>query len=239
MNMKMLRPILPFLLVVFILHFFSSCRHTPQDLGGGGGGGNPGSTDPCDPAKIYFQQQVLPILISNCTLSGCHDDASHQEGVILTTYEKVMSTGDIRPGDPQDSKLYEVIIDNDPGDRMPEPPMSPLSSQQILIIRQWIEQGALNLTCASSCDTASFSFSLAIKPMVSNKCQGCHNGSSASGGIDLSTYAGVKAKVNDGRLWGSINHQSGFQAMPLNGNKLSDCEITQIRKWIESGSPNN
>jgi hypothetical protein len=27
--------------------------------------------------------------------------------------------------------------------------------------------------------------------------------------------------------------------MPKSGAKLSDCRITQIRIWIESGTPNN
>jgi mono/diheme cytochrome c family protein len=194
---------------------------------------------PCDPTKIYFQQQVLPILISNCAMSNCHDDASHKEGVILTSYEKVMNTGGVSPGRPADSELYERIIDTDPDDRMPRPPMSPLTQQQKQLIYQWIMQGAQNLSCQNMCDSTNFSYSGAIKILVSNKCQGCHSGTTASGGIDLSNYNGLKAKVIDGRLWGTINHQAGFSPMPKNGTKLSDCEITQIRKWIEAGSPNN
>jgi len=27
--------------------------------------------------------------------------------------------------------------------------------------------------------------------------------------------------------------------MPQNGNKLSDCNITKIEKWITAGAPNN
>ena len=225
-----------------------ACRHRIEDLNdpgnpaGGGTGGVPGTgggTTPCDPSKIYFQQQVLPILVSNCAMSGCHDDASHQDGVVLTSYEKVMNTADIRPGRPGDSELYERITDNDPGDRMPPPPQAPLSAQQIQTIRQWIEQGALNLSCQNMCDSTSFSYSGSIRAIISNKCQGCHSGATPQGGIDLSTYNGIKAKVTDGRLWGAINHLPGYSPMPRNGAKLSDCEIAQFRKWIEAGSPNN
>jgi len=67
----------------------------------------------------------------------------------------------------------------------------------------------------------------------------CHSSTSAGGGIDLSTYSTIKAKVSDGKLWGSINQLPGFSAMPKNGSKLSVCEITQIKKWIDAGSPNN
>ena len=246
------------LFVLAIIVFASACKHTVGDLnpstgtgggnggtgggtggggGGGTGGGNTGTT--CDPNKIYFQQQILPILISNCAMSGCHDAASHQDGVVLTTYESVMATADVRPGRPDDSDLYEMITETDPDDRMPPPPRTPLSATQILMVRQWIEQGALNLSCQNStCDTTSATFTL-VRAIISNKCQGCHSGTAAAGGIDLSTYNGVKAKVNDGRLWGAINHLPGYSPMPKNGNKLSDCEITQVRKWIEAGSPNN
>jgi len=232
-----------------------SCKHDTQGLpdpgaggggtggggtGNGGSGGGGGQVNNCDPNKIYFQQQILPILISNCAMSGCHDDASRQDGVILTSYEKVIATADVRPGRPADSDLYEVLIETDPDKRMPRPPRNPLSQQQIALIYDWIAQGAQNLSCQpTGCDTAQVSYSLTIRPIVSNKCQGCHSGAGASAGIDLSTYDGVKAKILDGRLWGAISHQPGFSAMPKNGSKLSDCELTQIRKWIDTGSPNN
>ena len=75
--------------------------------------------------------------------------------------------------------------------------------------------------------------------MIQNKCQGCHSGTNAQGGIDLSTYTLLKAKVTDGKLWGSINQLPGYSAMPKNGTKLSDCEIKQFQKWIAAGAPNN
>ena len=240
-----------FLGSVFFILLIVACKHdveglTPPNNGGSTGGQNGGtggtgggSSVPCDPSKVYFRQQVLPILVSNCALSGCHDDASHQDGVVLTSYEKVMATADIRPGRPFDSDLYEAITETDPSERMPRPPQNPLNSQQIQLIRQWIEQGAQNLACQSLCDSSNFTYSGAIVHIISNKCQGCHSGVSAQGGINLSTYTGLKAKITDGRLWGAINHLPGFSSMPKNGTKLSECEISQFRRWIDSGSPNN
>lgn len=228
-----------------------SCQHQPDTLpgngsggggtggGGTGGSGGGGTSNPCDPNIVYFQQQVLPVLISNCAMSGCHDDVSRQDGVILTSYERVMATADVRPGRPDNSDLYEVLVETDPDKRMPRPPRSPLQQSQISLIRKWIEQGALNLTCQPDCDTTQFTYSGTIKTIIVNNCQGCHSGTAAQGGIDLSTYPGLKLKIDDGRFWGAINHQPGFSAMPKNGNKLSECQITQIRKWIEAGSPNN
>lgn len=215
-----------------------SCKHPYGDLADSVTQIGDTST-PCDATKIYFQQQVLPILVSNCAMSGCHDDATHKEGVVLTSYQKVMATTEVRPGNPGNSKLYKVIVDPDPGDRMPEPPQNPLTQQQIQVIYAWIQQGAQNLVCENMCDSSLFTFSGAIQPLIQSKCQGCHSGVNAQGGIDISTYQLLKAKVIDGKLWGSINQLPGYSPMPKNGAKLSDCEIKQFQKWIAAGSLNN
>ena len=81
-----------------------SCKHPYGDLADSVTQIGDTST-PCDATKIYFQQQVLPILVSNCAMSGCHDDATHKEGVVLTSYQKVMATTEVRPGNPGNSKL--------------------------------------------------------------------------------------------------------------------------------------
>ena len=62
--------------------------------GGGTGGGNTPTGVPCDPDSVYFDNQVLPILVSNCAKPGCHDAASHQDGVVLSSYASLMSTVD-------------------------------------------------------------------------------------------------------------------------------------------------
>lgn len=197
------------------------------------------SSDPCDPNKVYFEQQVLPILVSNCAKSGCHDNASHKESVVVTSYNSVMSTGGVRAGNAGNSELYKVITTTNNNDRMPPPPALPLTQQQKNLIYNWIQQGAQNSICQNMCDSNVFTYSSSVKNIISNKCLGCHSGTSAGGGIDLSTYANIKAKVTDGKLWGSINQLPGYSAMPQNGSKLSVCEITQIKKWIDAGSPNN
>ena len=115
--------------------FAISCKHevpvgndpggTPGNGSGNGNGNGSGNNPPvctCSPDTVYFQQQVLPIFISNCSLSGCHDAASHQDGVVLTNYQSIMNTGEIEPGDPNDSEVYEKITENDNDDRMPPPP---------------------------------------------------------------------------------------------------------------------
>jgi len=204
----------------------------------------PDTTHPCDPDTIYFEMDVLPILNSSCAKSGCHD-ATAQEGVRLDSYAAVMASDVVRPGNPGNSELYEKINETDPEDIMPPPPDAPLDATQKEIIRKWIAQGAQNLYCDEMCDTVNVTFSGTIWPeIISTYCLGCHSGASASGGIHLENHSQVAVAASipagqAGSLWGAVTHASGNSAMPKNQPQLSDCKITQIRKWIDAGTPNN
>lgn len=92
-----------------------------------------------------------------------------------------------------------------------------------------------------NCDTtAAVNYSSTVKAILSNNnCMGCHSGAGASGGINLDTYTGVSAVVQNGKLYGSISRLPGYSPMPQSGNKMSNCDILKIKKWIDSGSPNN
>jgi len=200
--------------------------------GGTGGGGGKGTTaaDTCSADTVYFSNTVLPMIVSNCATTGCHDSATHREGLILTNYNKIK--GEVSPGNPSGSRLFTVISSG----KMP--PAGKLSATQIAALSQWITQGALNNTCRGGCDTATFTYSGAVSSIMSTYCVGCHNANSLGGGIDLSTYAGVVSAAT-GKLMGAVNQLSGYYAMPLGGTKLSDCQITQIQKWINAGKTNN
>jgi Planctomycete cytochrome C len=201
---------------------------------GGGGGTTPPATASCSPDTVYFQNTVLPLLNSSCAMSGCHDAASHKDGVNLTTYAAIMSTSGVNAGKPGSSKLYQVIADNS----MPPKPAAPFTQAQKDIISKWISQGAKNNVC-NGCDTATFTFSGAVSPMMNTYCKGCHNPAALGGGVDLSTYAGIKASALTGKLLGSIQHAAGVSAMPKGGAMLSACQITQVQKWISAGTLNN
>ncbi len=198
-------------------------------------------TNNCDPNVVYFQRDVLPILVSNCAISGCHDATTKQEGVQLTDYTSIMRTADIKPGDPEDSELYEMITEDDEDERMPLAPRAPLSSEQIALIRKWITQGAKDLTCSdnTACNTDNVTFSGTIKPIFAKYCTGCHSGATPTGGINLTLYADASGVAKSGRLVGAITHASGYVPMPQGGAKLPACEIAKIQAWVTAGSPNN
>lgn len=239
--MKKTLNIVAWLGIIGLVVGFSACKHDiPQPVDNSGGGGNNGGTNiPCDSDSVYFNMQILPILISNCSSSGCHDVASHEDGVILTSYDYLMNSGIVQPGDPTDGDLIEVLTTSDPDDQMPPPPANPLSSQQLQLIQTWIAQGAQNLDCSGNCDTSNVTWQGTIKPIIQTYCKGCHTGSSPGGGVDLSYYAGVSGAAFDGSLVGTIDHLPGYNAMPKNSPKMSDCNIAKIKIWVNAGAPNN
>lgn len=196
------------------------------------------SSKPCHPDTIYFERDVMPILSANCAFSGCHDASTASDGVILTDYNNVVTTADVEPFDLDAGKLYENITEGDPEDRMPPPPRSPLSNAEISIIRNWILQGAQNLSC-SSCDTTDLNYDDDIAMIFSQSCTSCHGGSTPEAGLLLTTYTEVRNAVENGQVLPRIKHQAGFNPMPPSGIKLEDCTISKIEKWVAAGYPEN
>jgi hypothetical protein len=90
-----------------------------------------------------------------------------------------------------------------------------------------------------SCVTSNIHFQTVTQVLSANGCNGCHSGAGASAGIDLSTYTGISTVAQNGRLYGSISQSAGFKAMPQGGAKMSACDISRIKAWIDAGAPNN
>ena len=192
----------------------------------------------CSPDTIYFQQSVLPLITSNCAMSGCHDAISHKEGVILTDYTNI--SREVKVSSPTSSDLYKCL--NETGDeRMPPAPSAEFNIAQKSLLLKWIQQGAKNNTCSNTatCDTVNVTFSASVLPVLKTYCVGCHGAASPSAGIDLSTYAAVKVYAANGRLMGSITHAIGYKPMPSSTSKLGACEINQIKAWVTKGILNN
>jgi uncharacterized membrane protein len=236
--MKHSKPILICFLLAITFGSFK-CKHKADLNTNNSDPNQPSNNSTCDPDTIYFQNDVLPLLVSNCATSNCHDQQSAQDDVVLIDYLSVMETGEIKAGDPSDSELYEVIMESDPEDIMPPPPLSQLNDDQKLIIKNWIEQGAKNNSCIENCDTNNVTFSGTIWPMMQTNCTGCHTNVNAGGGIIIEDYEDVVASASNGSLMGVITHSTSFSPMPKNGTKFSDCKIRQIEKWIENGTPND
>lgn len=200
------------------------------------GGGN---EHPCDPDTVYFENDILPLIISSCGTTACHGAIDTQDDILFQDYASIIENGKIKPGDPEGSKLFKVINEDEPQDRMPPPPNVALSTEQINMVNTWILQGALNNSCDTDCDTTNVTFSKNIWPNIENKCLGCHSGNSPGGDIYLRNYTEIAVVANNGKLWGAVDHENGFSQMPKNLPKLSDCELAAYRIWIEEGVQDN
>ena len=191
----------------------------------------------CDPDTVYFTNDILPLLSSRCAFSGCHDASSREGDVILDSYFNILTTGDVRAHRPDNSDLYEVLLETGE-DRMPRLPYEALTAEEIATIGKWIEQGALNNAC-NECDTTSVTYSYTITKVLQKNCIACHNAQTANGAVQLDHYSAVKTVAENGLLLGVVTHDNGFKPMPPSGVKLSDCHIEQLKQWIDEGAPNN
>ncbi|TXB62285.1 c-type cytochrome domain-containing protein [Phaeodactylibacter luteus] len=188
---------------------------------------------------VCFESEVLPIFVSNCTQSGCHNSIDREEGYDLTAYEQIVRKG-IVPGDFRASEVYNVLLEPLGEERMPPAPNRMLSATDIQTIALWIEEGARNTTCEpADCSTAAVSFAQDIQPIMASWCNGCHSTGAPSAGVVTSTYTGMKTIADNGSLAGTVAHEQGYPPMPDNGGQLSACEIALIRQWVADGAPNN
>lgn len=92
------------------------------------------------------------------------------------------------------------------------------------------------------------SFKADVAPILAAKCLGCHDAKKASNGLDLSTFARLKAGGKDGGAEtivagdpeGShlvaVLRPGAKPRMPMKAAPLSDAEIDAIARWIREGA---
>ena len=210
----------------------------------------------CDSSVVYFRQDVLPLLQSNCAKSGCHNEETRKHGVVLNSYENLMATvemeredddfdddrdrDDDRRGrgngaDRYKNKLEKMMRLN----KMPPSPEKKLSQEQRNIILKWIDQGMQNNSCevsATDCNTVNMNFTKDIKPIIDENCVGCHGGAKPKKGYDFSNPEKFREVAFTGLVYLAISHSEGATPMPFEGDKLSDCDISKIKSWIDAGA---
>lgn len=197
-----------------------------------------GTTPPVAVAqKVCFQNDILPVLVSSCGITGCHDQTTHKEGYTITSYANVMSNL-VVAGSPTTSRLYTSISGSSSSENfMPPKPYAALTTAIKDSIFNWIKNGALNDVCTSSCDTTGVvTYQKQISALISRNCISCHSGTNASKGILLDTYAGVKTYLDNGKLLAAVKGTS-IQMPP--GYSITTCELRQIILWKANGATQN
>lgn len=182
---------------------------------------------------VCYDTDVQPILTSKCAISGCHNATSAAGGINLTSYSDFENNS-------KKQKIWELVNEG----KMPLSGTS-LTADEKKIIARWAAidygKGNCNTTSGVSCDTTiSITYNNHVKVIFDTYCinSGCHNSTTQAGGYVLDNYTGCKTAAQSGRLLGAIKWQTGFSSMPKGGNKLADCDIAKIQKWINSGMPN-
>ncbi len=125
-----------FLIVAAI--FFTACLDEGLQNGAGSG-------------QISYNYHVRPILSDKCFKCHGPDQNKLEAGLRLdlpeTAFAPLKETKGafaLVPGKPQESELYKRVISTDPSYIMPTPDshLGALNSEEIAILRKWIEQGA-------------------------------------------------------------------------------------------------
>lgn len=91
--------------------------------------------------NVSFKNEIRPILEQRC--SKCHGGDFPSEGLNMESYEDLLNGSQngqvIIPGDSSSSLLFEKVESGE----MPKRG-SDLTAEQIELIQQWIDEGALN-----------------------------------------------------------------------------------------------
>src|SRR5690349_4069838 len=102
-------------------------------------------TSRAEDRKVDFSKDIQPILAANCY--KCHGPDQQEAGLRWDRKAEALKGGEkgtpIVAGKPAESLLYRAV--NGGGEDVPRMPKKgdPLSSEQIALIRAWIEQGAI------------------------------------------------------------------------------------------------
>lgn len=218
------------LLLVATSWGFNSCTHEPYVM--------PDTQRTADPG-ICFERDILPIFVSNCAKSHCHDATSREEGYVLDNYANIMKKG-IVPGNAAASKIWESVAIEKNGDGAMPQGAPPLSAHDLDLLRRWITAGAVDsgACTGSGCDSNNYTYTTGIQPLMQKYCTGCHNSPTAPGG-SLMDYTSVRNAAVGGTMVGNISHLAGYKVMPPAGITLSVCEVAQVKKWVAAGAQNN
>jgi len=92
---------------------------------------------------VCYQRDIEPIFQNSCGTTGCHDSQRGESGYTFTNYSSIMKA--ITPFNANKSKAYQAITGKAFVQLMP--PSGALTQNERILIRVWIDQGAVQTTC--------------------------------------------------------------------------------------------
>ena len=206
-----------------------------------------------------FKRDIAPILQHAC--AQCHAVNTAMGRLRLVEEADLLRGGAsgpaIVPGHSGDSLLVKRLLGlND----LPRMPMggAPLSSEQIGLIRSWIDGADFSAARSASTQTASSIetsnstaaespvYASQVRPILAARCYSCHGPDVQQNGLRLDSLAAISkgsesgkvvipGKSKDSRLVRRLLAQER-PMMPYGGPPLSGSEVAVIRKWIDAGA---
>ncbi len=192
-----------------------------------------------------FETDILPIFQEYCL--SCHSD-SPQHGLDLRDLDRIVKGGEsgtvVTAGSARTSLLYQKISTG----RMPPGPKK-VATQQIEIIRHWIDAGLPSKKNTGGPVRAATEREVMLN-ILHVRCLVCHGRHKQEGGLDVSTREGllkggksgpaiIPGKPDESLLVRQIDSgampplalQRGYAVRPVTSD-----ELEKIRLWIKSGA---
>jgi len=229
---------------LFLLVITVSCRHD---------GLNVATLD-----KVCFERDIAPIFLNSCAISGCHSAGRGRGGYDFSNYTSIMKA--ITPGNAQKSIAYQAITGKAFVQFMP--PKGVVSENDRILIRIWIDQGALNTTCTTTTtsttpDTTTVKtiptkvdagspvcFQRDLLAVLSSSCgiSGCHDQTTHRSGYNVTSYASIMTNLvvvgapNSSRLYTVVKNNS---MPPKPYASLTQAVKDSLYNWIKNGARND
>ena len=207
------------------------------------------------PRKVDFTRDVYPIFKESCF--SCHGPEKQKGKYRMDTRDGAFKTTDdygpaIKAGKSEESAIIHMVSNLIDEMLMPPPSDKPgqsekLTSEQIGILRAWIDQGAVWPDGPIQEVIKPVTFASDIRPVFAEACGSCHTGASAKGGFAVDT---VETVLKGGSGYGKVitpgNPAKSSLLTILAGkdedlpepekHKLAPKQVAQIEKWIQQGA---
>lgn len=213
---------------------YQNCSNSmkPMDLDG-----SSSVSDSSSYTADQLNTKAMSLLQNKC--SSCHSAGAPLGGIdYITDLGSLQYYRLVIPGQAVLSPLYAVLSNNVDHSSL-------LSQNESQVIFNWIETGLVNqaggVAPPAIVPLQPTYASLASKVFVPS-CTRCHNATTRSGGVDLSTHNAVKAYTNTtnpdmSQIYISVTTKTNL--MPQGGTPLTTEQKKALRDWIADGAQNN
>ena len=197
-----------------------------------------------------FESDVLPIFQANCLV--CHGENLQQNGLDLRTRDSVLKGGESGPAIVPGSAAGSLIFEKVSSGEMPLGGQK-LSTQEIELIRRWIEAGGLKEgeepeTAKKQSKPEQVAERDIIVTIFHAKCISCHGKWKQEAGLDLRTRAGLlKGGKSGPAIVPGKPKESLLVKLVVSGDmprqtnrytrRVSVGELEKLRQWIAAGAP--